>query len=191
MTNSSNRQVVHAAAAKVLQFWFEELSQKDWFRKSDTLDNTIAQRFGAVHHAVAMGEGVDWRTTSEGRLAEIIVLDQFSRNIYRDQPAAFACDGMALVLAQEAVAREDDQHLSEPMQRAFLYMPYMHSESVLAHERAMQLFDQPGLEHNLEFEEKHKVIIDRFGRYPHRNAILGRESTPEEIEFLKQPGSSF
>ena len=180
-----------SGAQSVLRFWFEELSSRDWFRKSDELDTTTLERFGDLHGAAAQSECWRWRTTPEGRLAEIIVLDQFSRNIYRDRPEAFAWDTMALVLAQEAVARDEDKQLPDPMQRAFLYMPYMHSESATIHEVAMTLFDQPGLEHNLDFEKKHKVIIDRFGRYPHRNTLLGRESTAEEIEFLQQPGSSF
>ena len=125
-----------------------------------------------------------------GRLAEIIVLDQFSRNIYRDRPLAFAYDATALVLAQEAVRVGADQQVDFE-KRSFFYMPYMHSESPIIHNRAVELFSQPGAEFNYEFELKHKAIIDRFGRYPHRNAILGRESTPEEIEFLGQPGSSF
>jgi len=125
-----------------------------------------------------------------GRLAEIILIDQFSRNIFRDTPEAFSADAVALVLAQEAIAAGADQQL-ETKERAFLYMPYMHSESRAIHEQAAQLFDQPGLEYNLEFEHKHKVIIDRFGRYPHRNAILGRTSTAEELDFLEGPDSSF
>ena len=188
---ATSPETIHPGARTVLRFWFEELSSKDWFRKSDELDRTIRQRFSDVHGAATQGECWEWRTSPEGRLAEIIVLDQFSRNIHRDRAEAFAWDAMALVLAQEAVATGSDRHLPEPMQRAFLYMPYMHSESTRIHEQAMTLFDQPGLEHNLEFEQKHKVIIDRFGRYPHRNALLGRESTAEELEFLKQPGSSF
>ena len=118
------------------------------------------------------------------------MLDQFSRNMFRDTAGAFAWDAMALVLSQTAVAIGVDQHL-EPRQRAFLYMPYMHSESPLIHEIAVNLFSQPGLENNLEFENKHKAIIDRFGRYPHRNQVLGRTSTAEETAFLMQPGSSF
>ncbi len=118
------------------------------------------------------------------------MLDQFSRNVYRDAPRAFAQDALALVLAQELVARGDDRSL--PLaQRSFAYMPYMHSESALAHTQAVALFSQPDLENNLSFELRHKAIIDRFGRYPHRNAVLGRSSTPEELTFLSEPGSSF
>ena len=131
-----------------------------------------------------------WRETAEGRLAEIIVLDQFSRNLFRDHPASFAQDPLALSLAQEAVRLGLDQQLA-PDQRCFMYMPFMHSESKIIHAQALQLFEALGNPMNLDFELKHKTIIDRFGRYPHRNQILERESTPEEVEFLTQPNSSF
>jgi uncharacterized protein (DUF924 family) len=176
--------------ADVLDFWFNELAPAQHWDKDPALDATIEQHFGAVHTAAAAGELWEWRTHAEGRLAEIIVLDQFSRNIFRDSPAAFFCDPMALVLAQEAVAIGVDKELNV-QKRSFLYLPYMHSESLRVHEQAMRLFDQPGLENNYEFELKHLAIIKRFGRYPHRNALLNRSSTNEEIEFLKQPGSSF
>ncbi|MDT0510958.1 MULTISPECIES: DUF924 family protein [unclassified Halomonas] len=175
---------------EVLTFWFDELNPAQWFRKDSRLDAEIARRFGACLAAACRGELWRWRETPAGRLGEIIVLDQFSRNIHRDTPAAFAADPMALVLAQEAVACGDDAGLP-PKRRAFLYMPFMHSESAVIHEQAAWLFDQPGLERHLGVEHRHREIILRFGRYPHRNAILGRDSTPEELEFLAQPGSSF
>ncbi len=121
----------------------------------------------------------------QGRLAEIIVLDQFSRNVYRDTPRAFAQDALALVLAQELVASGQDRSLPEA-QRVFAYMPYMHSESALVHAQAVELFTQLGIQDNLNFELRHKAIIDRFGRYPHRNAILGRTSSAEELAFLER-----
>jgi len=176
--------------ADVLRFWFDELTEQDWWRKDPALDRRIADRFGTTLAAAARCELYPWRTSARGRLAEVIVLDQFSRNIHRDSAAAFANDPLALALAQEAVARGCDQELPAA-QRAFLYLPYMHSESPLIHEQALHLFAAPGLEHNLDFEHRHKGIIDRFGRYPHRNALLGRASTPAELEFLQQPGSSF
>ena len=150
----------------------------------------ISLYFQAIHHQAIQAELWSWRKTAEGRLAEIIVLDQFSRNLYRDQPQAFAHDSMALMLAQEAISLQLDAQLS-PDHRSFLYMPFMHSESKLIHEFALKLFQRLGNEINLSFEKKHKLIIDRFGRYPHRNAILGRSSTAEELEFLTQPNSSF
>lgn len=174
----------------VIGFWFEEADSGNWFVRSDAFDRTIRQRFSAVHAAAARCELGAWRRSAEGRLAEIIVLDQFSRNMFRDSAQAFACDSLALALAQEAVRAGADWALP-PAQKAFLYMSYMHSESRLIHEQAVRLFSQPGLAFNLDFELKHKVIIDRFGRYPHRNKLLGRESTAEELAFLAQPGSSF
>lgn len=136
------------------------------------------------------GELFAWRETAQGRLAEIILLDQFSRNIYRDTPAAFAQDPIAVVLAQEAIAAEAHLQLEKP-QVGFLLMPFMHSESAAIHAWAEPLFRKLGTPDTHDFELRHKAIIDRFGRYPHRNTILGRESTAEELEFLRQPGSSF
>jgi uncharacterized protein (DUF924 family) len=138
----------------------------------------------------ALGELAAWRGTPDGRLAEVIVLDQFSRNLFRDDARAFAADGMALVLAQEAIRAGADRDMPAP-RRAFFYMPFMHSESRAIHVQAERLFSQPGLENNYAFELKHKAIVDRFGRYPHRNRVLGRASTPDELAFLEQPGSSF
>lgn len=174
----------------ILAFWFDEITPRQWWAQSDEFDRQIESRFGAIHAAAARCELFGWRATSNGRLAEIIVLDQFSRNIFRGQPQAFSCDPLALALAQEAIATKADIEL-DPARRAFLYMPYMHSESAAIHALAISLFSQPGLEGNLDFAQRHKAIIDRFGRYPHRNAILGRASTAEESEFLKTPGSSF
>lgn len=175
---------------KIIEFWFNELDPADWWKKNDALDAMIQARFTDLHRSAVNGELYRWRDDAAGRLAEIIVIDQFSRNMFRDRPEAFAYDGIAVVLTQEAVNVGADQQL-DPGRRAFMYMPLMHSESRLIHELAMKLFDQPGLEGTLGYEKKHKAIIDRFGRYPHRNEILGRESTAEERKFLTQPGSSF
>jgi uncharacterized protein (DUF924 family) len=177
-------------ATDILHFWFDELTEKQHFVKDAALDEMIRTRFGATLEAAASCELFAWRATAGGRLAEIIVLDQFSRNVYRDTPRAFAQDALALALAQELVASGQDQLLS-PAQRRFAYMPYMHSESKLIHAQAVQLFAQPGLEDGLSFELRHQVIIDRYGRFPHRNALLGRASTAEETAFLSEPGSSF
>jgi len=175
----------------ILQFWFEEATPQQWFSKDDAFDETIRTRFGAIHAQAAAGELAAWRNFgAHGRLAEIIVLDQFSRNLYRDDARQFAMDTVALVLAQEIVTSGFDQKL-EPTERAFIYLPYMHSESRLIHEEALLLFTDLGLPLNLDFELQHKTIIDRFGRYPHRNDVLGRVSTAEEIEFLKLEGSHF
>ena len=177
-------------ANDVLRFWFDELTDNQHFAKDAVLDAEIKTRFGATLDAAARCELFAWRVTPQGRLAEIIVLDQFSRNVYRDTPLAFAQDVLALGLAQELVASKQDQHLTVK-QRSFAYIPYMHSESALIHKEAVQLFAQPGLENTLDFEQRHQAIIARFGRYPHRNAILNRASTVEETAFLSEPGSSF
>lgn len=177
-------------AKAILQFWFEEITPKHWWQKDTAFDDSIRERFLSTLLAAAHGELWHWRQHPEGRLAEIIVLDQFSRNIYRAKAEAFAQDGIALVLAQEAVAVGTLPKLTQ-QQRPFLLMPYMHSESALIHTQAEILFNQPGLEDNYRFELRHKSIIDRFGRYPHRNSVLGRQSTPEEWAFLQEPGSSF
>ena len=177
-------------ADDVINFWFSELKPQDWWRKSETLDGTIRDRFASCHEQARALELWAWRETPAGRLAEIIVLDQFSRNMFRDDPRAFAQDGIALALAQEAVAAGHDQKLPKD-QRAFLYMPYMHSESMKVHEVSLRLFEEAGLEGNLKAAHAHVNIIKRFGRYPHRNKILGRTSSAEEEAFLKEPGSSF
>lgn len=177
-------------ANDVLEFWFNEIEPSQWWVKDLEFDQLIKTRYGDVHQQAAAGELFGWRDSAKGRLAEIIVLDQFSRNIYRDQPQSFAADAMALVLAQEAVALELDKSLSAG-ERAFLYMPYMHSESLTIHDVAVSLFESNGIQANVDFEMQHRAIIEKFGRYPHRNAILNRESTAAEIEFLTQPGSSF
>lgn len=174
----------------VLDFWFSEIDNDYWFKKDEQFDELITNGFKEIHGRAALGELFQWRDTIEGRLAEIIILDQFSRNIYRNSSLAFAFDGTALILAQESVATGEHLNLNA-QEQSFLYMPYMHSESSLIHEQAVILFSQKGLEFSYDFELKHKAIIDRFGRYPHRNDILGRESTTEEIAFLKTPGSGF
>ncbi len=174
----------------VLTFWFETLTPGQWFRRDEALDERIATRFGALLCAARQGELSCWRDSDRGRLAEIIMIDQFSRNVYRNDPRAFSHDPQALVLAQEAVRLGCDQRLSL-RERPFLYMPWMHSESLSIHQDAVRLFGQPGLERHLEVEHRHLAILERFGRYPHRNDTLGRASTPEELTFLTTPGSSF
>lgn len=174
----------------VLRFWFEEIEPKMWWASDPGFDNRVRDGFLAILQQAAQAELFAWRAEPKGRLAEVIVLDQFSRNIHRNTPSAFAQDAMALVLAQEALAAGADSALSA-VERGFLYMPFMHSESREIHKWAESLFRANGLQNNYAFELRHKAIIDRFGRYPHRNQILGRVSTPEEVEFLKQPGSSF
>jgi len=171
----------------VLSFWFEELEPRARFRRSDGVDATIRDRFLATHRAAAAGELWRWRQSPAGRCAEIIVLDQFSRNLFRDSPRAFAQDGMALVLAQEAVASGDDQRMEQDL-RYFTYMPYMHSESLAVHEEALRLFTALGNATALHYEQRHREEIERFGRYPGRNAALGRESTAAETAWLADGG---
>ncbi|EOH96290.1 DUF924 family protein [Enterococcus pallens] len=174
----------------ILDFWFVESTPEQWFKKDNQFDQRIRERFEAVHQQVIQGEKASWRETIQGRLAEILVLDQFSRNLFRGDPRSFAYDGMALVLAQEAIAKKELNELTVE-ERSFVYMPFMHSESLVIHQQALELFSEPGMENNLDFEKRHYEIIKRFGRYPHRNAILNRSSTQEELMFLKEPNSSF
>lgn len=175
---------------EVLKFWFIETKPSQWWSTDPGFDALIAERFGALLGAAGRCELYSWRTLPRGRLAEIIVLDQFSRNVYRGTPRAFSNDPLALALAQEAVAAGQDRSL-QGMERAFLYMPYMHSESAVIHQEGERLFASLDLPDTHEFALQHKSIIDRFGRYPHRNEILGRTSTTEELAFLREPGSSF
>jgi uncharacterized protein (DUF924 family) len=172
----------------VIDFWFQELGPKDWFRKDDAADARIAQQFRTVHGAAARGELWDWRSSAPGALAEIIVLDQFSRNIFRNHPRAFATDGMALVLAQEAVRHCLDRELS-PAQRSFMYMPFMHSESVRIHETAVELFSQPGLEENLDFELRPQGDYRPVWALSSSQSDFGPSLHPGRSAFLKNsPG---
>jgi uncharacterized protein (DUF924 family) len=175
---------------RVLDFWFSESSKKKWFSKDLKFDANIKNQFENDFEKALKNEFSDWRSEPLGRLAEIILLDQFPRNMYRGSAKSFSGDPLALTLAMEAVLTKADETLNTA-QKAFLYMPYMHSESLQVHNEAVKLFSSKGLEFNLDFELKHKKIIERFGRFPHRNEILGRISTAEEIEFLQRPGSSF
>ncbi|WP_427981521.1 DUF924 family protein [Agarivorans sp.] len=174
----------------VLTFWFEQLKPTQWFAVDERLDQQIKQQFSALLAQAAAGELYSWRQNAQASLAEIILLDQFSRNCFRGSAKAFANDSLALCLAQHSVDKGYDQQLSVN-QRAFIYMPYMHSESLLIHEQAERHFSQTGLEKQYQFELKHKQIIERFGRYPHRNQLLGRSSSPAELAFLAGPDSSF
>jgi uncharacterized protein (DUF924 family) len=174
----------------VLAFWFEEIDPRLWFAADSEFDDLIRARFLGLIDQAAAGELFPWRVTASGRLAEIIVLDQFPRNVHRNTARAFAHDPIALVLAQEAVAA-GALDLLEPTPRSFLLLPYMHSESRQIHAVAETLFKDFAPAVNFEFELRHKAIIDRFGRYPHRNEVLGRASTADELEFLAQPGSRF
>lgn len=174
----------------ILQFWFKDITPAQHWKVDPVFDRLISERFSEIHAQAGRCELFEWRNEPGGRLAEIIVLDQFSRNIYRGLPLAFATDSLALALAQEAVATGADKALTAN-QRNFLYMPYMHSESKAIHKIAEKLFKENAQQNSYDFELRHQAIINRFGRYPHRNAILNRQSTDEEIEFLTLPDSSF
>lgn len=171
---------------EILKYWFEELEPMQHFIQDDKVDEEIYKRFGKLHEAAAKGELYTWRNSLRGRLAEIIILDQFSRNLYRGKAKAFMQDNMALALAQECVAHHDLSELSTE-ERSFLYMPFMHSESLKIHEVAIELFNsEPGLAESLKHEIEHKETIETFGRYPYRNKALGRKNTPAEIEYLEK-----
>jgi uncharacterized protein (DUF924 family) len=174
----------------ILIFWFETLSPKDWWRKNEQLDAQISDTFADIHARAVSGETGHWRKTDDGRLAEIIVLDQFSRNMFRGQAASFAYDSQALNLSKAAVAAGSPGRMDK-IRASFVLMPFMHSESISDHHTAQPLFEQYCEDGTQNFERRHAAIIERFGRYPHRNKILGRESSAEEIGFLSEAGSSF
>ena len=188
-----------AEVRDILEFWFGLAKglgspRIEWFRKDPKFDAEIRKRFGESHAAAASGGLNAWRASPEPMLALVILLDQFSRNLYRNDARAFAQDEMARSCAVEALRRGDDQGFL-PVQRQFLYLPFEHSEALADQEKAVELMASlEGFEETrglTAWAEKHRDIIRRFGRFPHRNAILGRESTPEEVEFLKHPGSGF
>jgi uncharacterized protein (DUF924 family) len=177
-------------ARDLLTFWFEELTPEQWFRKDAAVDAAVRQRFGELYERLARNGGEAWAASPEGALAAVIGLDQLPRNLFRGEPRAFASDGAALALAERAIARGLDQSLA-PRQRMMLYMPFQHSEDPAVQARSEALFADVGDPQALAFARRHREVIARFGRFPHRNAILGRVSTPEEREFLSQPGSAF
>jgi uncharacterized protein (DUF924 family) len=186
-------------AAAVIDFWFgperADVPREAWFRKDPAFDALIGARFGAQVDAALAGGLRDWDAQPLGALARVLLLDQFTRNLFRDTPRAFAGDALALAAAQAMVARADDRRLNG-VQRWFAYLPYEHAEDGEVQRTSLALFSALAAEHPaqasaLEWAEKHAEVVWRFGRYPHRNAILGRESTPAEIEFLRQPGSRF
>lgn len=174
----------------VNNFWFNELEPRQWFEKDPGLDLKIKQRFGSTYLQAVEGELYTWRASADGRLAEIIVLDQFPRNMFRNQSKAFRFDLSALILAQICVACGDDLKI-EREKRKFIYMPFMHSESIEIHKAAKPLFEKLEDIETMKFATAHYDIIQKFGRYPHRNDMLGRASTKSETEFLKSSESSF
>ncbi|HEY4137949.1 MAG TPA: DUF924 family protein [Casimicrobiaceae bacterium] len=188
---------VDPLAREILEFWFGEppLTERvEWFRKDPAFDATIRERFGPTIAAACAGAFGEWCHDPHGALARVIVLDQFTRNVYRGTPAAFSGDARALATAEHAVAGGFDQRLGGH-ERSFLYMPFVHSEDHAMQDRAIALFTAlaaaTGLDSPLPWTKRHADVIYRFGRFPHRNAILGRASTPDEIAFLATPGSTF
>ena len=179
-----------AGIDEIIRFWFEELLPKDWFRKDEAVDGTIASRFGATYHELRSGVPASWLDKPEDFLAAILVLDQFPRNMFREEARAFATDQPALALAKRAIAEGAAAKLS-PNQRSFIYVPFQHSEDKADQARSVALFTVLGQPLGLDFALRHQAIIDRFGRFPHRNAVLGRASTEEEQAFLAEPVSSF
>jgi uncharacterized protein (DUF924 family) len=190
-------------AHEVLDFWFGTpaspmfgQARREWFVKDPAFDADIRSRFGAVIEQALAGALGDWDAVGpQGTLARILLLDQFTRNAYRDTPRAFAGDALALAAARALVDAGAERALM-PVQRTFVYLPFEHAEDASLQERAVALFatlaaDHPGFESNLDYAHRHRDVIARFGRFPHRNAILGRVSTPQELEFLRQPGARF
>lgn len=174
----------------VLDFWFKELTPKQWFVKDPELDDTITKRFASLHLALSRQVPSEWRASAEARLALVIVLDQFPRNMYRGSPLAFATDTLALNAAKAALAVGADANVSEH-RRIFFYLPFEHAENLADQNRAVALCEALGNAEYLDYARQHQVIIERFGRFPHRNAILGRTSTAEEEAYLAQPGAGF
>lgn len=194
---------------EILALWFGALDARGraddahasrWWTKDEAFDAELRERFGALHEAIVRGEREAWLETPRGRLAYVIVLDQLSRNMFRGTARMFAADARALEVAVEGIGRGEDRQLALA-ERAFLYMPLEHSEALADQERCVALFrawrdevpeaDRAYVENLVDYAERHLVIVRRFGRFPHRNALLGRASTPEELAFLKEPGSSF
>ncbi|MBK8336852.1 MAG: DUF924 domain-containing protein [Sterolibacteriaceae bacterium] len=193
---------MESAAQQVLDFWFGSADAPDhgraraaWFRKDAIFDRQIVDQFGSLIETALAGGLAHWRRGPGSALAQIVVLDQFTRNAFRDQPRAFAGDAAALAAARAMRAAGQDAGLL-PVQRAFAYLPFEHAEDIAAQEESVRLFAEvaaaaPELSSMLDYAQRHHAVIARFGRFPHRNAQLGRASSAEELAFLQQPGSSF
>ena len=193
---------MHPDAQEVLDFWFGKQTDPvfgsdrvEWFRKDPAFDDSIRSRFGALIERGLRGELEAWAEAPTSALAQVIVLDQFTRNVYRDTPRAFAGDARALAAARAMVGARHDEALP-PFQRAFVYLPFEHAEGIEMQNEGVRLYTRlaaiaPEHANGLDYAERHRAIIERFGRFPHRNRILGRQSTPEEAAFLLTPGSGF
>ena len=190
MSATQNSGHLPSDAMEVLNFWFEELSPKDWFARNDAVDAAISKRFGNLHDRLAKKVPDEWRATPHGTLAAIIVLDQFSRNLFRDDGRAFAQDDTAHALATSAIDRGEDASLSD-REKPFLYMPLMHSEELSDVSQCTKLMEAMGAHDNADFSRRHAATLEKFGRYPSRNESLNRESTAEELAFLKENPHGF
>ena len=176
--------------ASVLNFWFEPEAKARWFKSDPAFDTKIKERFGDLIDSAIRGTYDDWRKTGDGALALCLVLDQFPRNVWRGTARAFAGDGRAREVARDAIERRLDRDVA-PERRLFFYLPFEHSENLADQDRAVALIEALGDEEQADYARRHRDIIARFGRFPHRNAMLSRTSTAEELAFLKEPGSSF
>lgn len=186
----ANPHEVHDDAREVLDFWFDEVPPEKWFAKDDALDAAIADRFARIRDDIVANKAQGWRTDAETVLAAVVALDQFSRNLFRGSAEAFAADPLALELTQLAIAKGWDEQLS-PEQRVFLYMPLMHSEDAAVQAESIAAFTRLGIANNLQFAHDHADVIVRFGRFPGRNAALGRKTTAEEAAFLAEGGGAW
>jgi uncharacterized protein (DUF924 family) len=177
---------------EILYFWFEETQPAQWFQKNDAFDQQILERFLVSYEMAEDGLCDGWNSDADGCLALCILLDQFPRNMFRGMPRSFKTDGKALLIAKHTVAKGFDQVLP-PMQRRFVYLPYEHSESLSDQKKSLELFETMQSEDPMSYDYalRHYEVIERFGRFPHRNVILGRDNTPEEEEYLAQDGSGF
>ena len=172
----------------VVAFWFAESAAQYWFRSTPEFDAEVRQRFEPTWQAAAAGKLSDWADTATGALALVVVLDQFPLNMFRDQPAGYSTESAARAVAARAIEDGFDMEL-EDRQKAFLYLPFMHSEDLADQDRAVDLFEAAGLTDNLKWARHHREIVRRFGRFPHRNAVLGRQSSAEELAWLASPGA--
>ncbi|MCW8931156.1 MAG: DUF924 domain-containing protein [Gammaproteobacteria bacterium] len=167
----------------ILDYWYCERIKKHWFRSTPELDAEIKEKFEGVWESAANGELNHWADTAEGALALVIILDQLPLNMFRNQPKSFQTEQLSVQIARQAIAQKMDSQLPKN-QLSFLYMPLMHSENLEDQEFSVQLFERAGLEDNARFARHHKEIVEKFGRFPHRNSILNRQSTQQELDYL-------
>lgn len=172
----------------ILDFWFAEATRKKWFNSTTEFDQQIREKYQALWQAARDGELVDWQDSAAGALALVILLDQFPLNMFRDKPESFSTEAMSREVAAQAIEAGLDQHMDD-QQKAFLYLPFMHSEDLQDQNRSVALFEQAGLMDNLKWAKHHRDIVQRFGRFPHRNSILGRNSSQDELAYLNSENS--